>query len=223
MNKYYTYAYLREDGTPYYIGKGLKYRWNSKNHKVAVPTGERILILKENLSEEDAIKHEIYMINIFGRKDLGTGILRNLTNGGDGISGFKHSPATKIKIGLGNTNKKRSAITRKKVSEAIKGFKWYTNGKETIQSFEHPGVEWVEGRVCTWESPTNSGMQWYNKNGKNIQCFNDPGENWDKGMLREKYNNPTNGGKNWYNNGEKNKMFISPPDNSWVNGMIRRK
>jgi hypothetical protein len=44
--------------------------------------------LKRNLTEEEAFKHEIYMIAIFGRKDNGTGILINLTNGGDGVPGM---------------------------------------------------------------------------------------------------------------------------------------
>ena len=49
------------------------------------------LVLKKNLTEGEAFKHEIYMIAILGRKDLGTGILRNLTNGGEGTSGNIHT------------------------------------------------------------------------------------------------------------------------------------
>jgi hypothetical protein len=47
----------------------------------------RIIFLKQNLTEEEAFRHEIYMIAVFGRKDLGTGILHNRTDGGDGSSG----------------------------------------------------------------------------------------------------------------------------------------
>jgi hypothetical protein len=86
-NRFYTYAYLRIDGTPYYIGKGEGRRAYSKNHSVFVPPEERILFLKKYLLEEDAYQHETYMISVFGRKDLGTGILRNRTNGGEGSSG----------------------------------------------------------------------------------------------------------------------------------------
>ena len=83
--EYYTYAYLREDKTPYYIGKGQGNRaYRRRKTDIKPPKDKsRILILKKNLTEEEAFNHEIYMISVFGRKDLGTGILYNRTNGGD--------------------------------------------------------------------------------------------------------------------------------------------
>jgi hypothetical protein len=84
---YYTYAYLREDRTPYYIGKGRGRRIHSTKRIVKPPKDKsKIIFLKQNLTEEEAFKHEIYMIAVFGRKDNGTGILRNLTDGGEGAS-----------------------------------------------------------------------------------------------------------------------------------------
>jgi len=83
LNRFYTYAYLREDKTPYYIGKGMGNRAYSKTHNVTVPPKEYILFLKVNISEQKAFDHEKYMISVFGRKDLETGILENKTNGGD--------------------------------------------------------------------------------------------------------------------------------------------
>ena len=87
-NRFYTYAYLREDKTPYYIGKGQGNRaYNKTKGEVYPPKDKsRVIFLKQNLTEEEAFKHEIYMIVVFGRKDLETGILRNRTNGGEGTS-----------------------------------------------------------------------------------------------------------------------------------------
>jgi|10_taG_2_1085330.scaffolds.fasta_scaffold02098_24 hypothetical protein len=97
MNEYYTYAYLREDGTPYYIGKGKGYRATSKKGHFYVPPEDRIIYLKCNLTEQEAFRHEIYMIDVLGRKDLGTGILRNRTDGGEGASGVMYSEETRDK------------------------------------------------------------------------------------------------------------------------------
>jgi hypothetical protein len=76
MKTYYTYAYLRENGTPYYIGKGTGRRAFHKNHNVPRPTKDKILFLKKNLSEEDALKHEKYLIsildNLLNRKSGGS-------------------------------------------------------------------------------------------------------------------------------------------------------
>jgi len=83
MNHFYTYAWLREDRTPYYIGKGKgKRAWRKES-----PTSNRVLILKNNLTEQEAFKHEIYMIAVLGRKDTSAGMLINLTDGGDGLTG----------------------------------------------------------------------------------------------------------------------------------------
>ncbi|QPX48278.1 hypothetical protein PQC13_gp313 [Synechococcus phage S-SRM01] len=107
-NIFYTYAYLREDLTPYYIGKGKSYRAYRKNKNVHPPKDKsRIIFLKQNLTEEEAFKHEKYMIAVFGRKDLGTGILHNRTDGGEGTSGNVLSQDTKDKIGNYWRGKKR--------------------------------------------------------------------------------------------------------------------
>ena len=92
LNNYYTYAWLREDGRPYYIGKGTGKRAYTgrgrKGNRQPPKDRSRVLILKRNLTEEEAFKHEIYMISVLGRKDIGTGILINLTDGGEGVPGL---------------------------------------------------------------------------------------------------------------------------------------
>ena len=146
LKRFYTYAYLREDGTPYYIGKGRGERIYKRGKNEIKPPKDksRVIFLKRNLTEEESFKHEIYMISVFGRKDLGTGILRNKTNGGEGSSGLLVSDETRRKLSeartgttlteehknkirqkmLGNTwnvGRKLSEETKKKVGEAQKG------------------------------------------------------------------------------------------------------
>ena len=133
---YYTYAYLREDKTPYYIGKGKGNRAYKKHRKgIGVPKDKsRIIFLKQNLTEEQAFRHEIYMIAVFGRKDLGNGILHNRTDGGEGSSGWVPSEETRRKISeasKGNTymlGKTLSEETKRKMSETRKG---KTHSEET--------------------------------------------------------------------------------------------
>jgi len=98
-NQYYIYSYLREDLSPYYIGKGSGRRAYAKGPKEVKPPRDksRVRILKADLTEEEAFLLEKLYILMFGRIDLGTGILRNKSDGGDGSSGRIVSPEERRK------------------------------------------------------------------------------------------------------------------------------
>ena len=112
---YYVYAYLRDDGTPYYIGKGKNKRAWSKGRKDTVyPPRDhsKIVFLESNLTNIGALALERRYIRWYGRKNQGTGILRNGTDGGEGGNGHipsnetkdKHSSIMKERINNGTYN-----------------------------------------------------------------------------------------------------------------------
>lgn len=118
---YYTYAYLREDKTPYYIGKGKGNRIYSKQRTIKPPKDKsRIIFLKQNLTEKESFKHEKYMIAVFGRKDLGTGILHNRTNGGEGTSGYVYTEETLKKMRELNKGENNPFYGKKHTQETLK-------------------------------------------------------------------------------------------------------
>ena len=145
-NRFYTYAYLREDRTPYYIGKGTKYRiYEKRGRPCSKPKNKsRIIFLKQNLTEEEAFKHEIYMIDVFGRRDLGTGILRNKTNGGDGTSGRVLTEETKKKISISNKGKTGS--------NGFKGKKHSIGAKTAISNSKQGTVGAFTGKTHSEET-----------------------------------------------------------------------
>jgi hypothetical protein len=92
--------YLREDSTPYYVGKGKNKRYKEK-HTVSIPSLDRIVIVKDSLTDEEAIALEIELIKFYGRKDIKTGILRNLTDGGEGSN---PGPETRKRMSIAKQN-----------------------------------------------------------------------------------------------------------------------
>lgn len=125
MNNSYVYAYLREDNTPYYIGKGVGNRYKDL-HNVAVPPIERIKFIKENLTDQEAISLEIELIAKYGRKDLGLGILRNLTDGGEGM--LNPSPSIRKKLSEAKLGKKPNNYGKQ-----------YTTGPSKLKSISKQG------------------------------------------------------------------------------------
>jgi hypothetical protein len=129
---FYVYTYIRSDdsitakaGSPYYVGKGIgkrafKYR-NFKPKDLSL-----IHIVSENMNETDAFQVEILLIYHYGRKDIGTGILHNKTDGGEGCAGAKRSQEFKDNLSrlyLGKKRKKWTIEQRENISKERKGRK----------------------------------------------------------------------------------------------------
>jgi len=220
---YYTYAYLREDRTPYYIGKGKEGRIYSKQKNIKPPKDKsRIIFLKKNLTEGEAFRHETYMIDVFGRKDLGTGILHNRTDGGEGASGCIPSDETRRKLSEAGKGKTLSEEHRRKLSEASKGEKNHNYGKPKSEETRRKLSEAKKGKTASEESRKKM-----SESGK-VKIFSEEHRRnlsqWQIGKTlseetRRKISEAAKG-KKWWNDGCGNRKFVLEcPGDGWKSGM----
>jgi hypothetical protein len=118
------YRHIRNDNNEvFYIGIAKlesrpysKFSRNSFWKNIVLKTGYKVEIIARPKTWEDCCELEEFLILEYGRKDLGTGSLVNLTNGGEGIIGNILSKETKEKISLANKGKKHSEETKAKMS-----------------------------------------------------------------------------------------------------------
>ena len=130
LNRFYVYG-LFERGVPFYIGKGTRDR--IKKHDKITRDGSpypvhckirklnhkyESRILMDGLTDSDSLELEEATILLVGRRDLNTGPLLNLTDGGEGPA---PSAETRRRQSIAQTGKKRSIEARMNQSKALKG------------------------------------------------------------------------------------------------------
>jgi hypothetical protein len=151
----YLYRHIRLDkNQPFYIGIGSDSSFTRANdfkdkrrnvlwNRIYSKTKIEAEIILDNLTWEEACEKEIEFIKLYGRLDNSTGILCNLTSGGDGSVGVKVSDETKKKLsklfsGVNNPmyGKKLSKESIEKMVAKKKGIASWNKGKKGIYSDE---------------------------------------------------------------------------------------
>jgi hypothetical protein len=121
------YRHIRTDKQQvFYIGIGenesraYDKKGRSRVWKNTANLGYETEILFEDLTWEQAVEKEKEFIALYGRKDLGLGTLVNLTDGGEGTIGYKHTQEAKEKNRIAASGKNNAFYGKERPDHSLK-------------------------------------------------------------------------------------------------------
>lgn len=154
------YELRKPNGEVFYVGKGNTRRERLKDHlnealrleegktvknriKAGIirniqRTGEEVqyVVVFESIIETDALEEEKRLIAKYGRIIDGSGILANLTLGGEGACGWTPTEETRAKMRRASLGRKHSEETKIKISEKAKLRKHSEETKRKISNIQ---------------------------------------------------------------------------------------
>jgi hypothetical protein len=157
---YYVYELRHpETNSVYYVGKGNSRRsrhndhvneayrlinWRKEQNNIhagktrkIIEQGLNPLFVKvfETVNKTDAFEKEIELIARYGRINMKTGPLANLTEGGECATGWKHTDEAKAKISKAHTGRILSEKQKQNLSKIHTGMKHTNEAKRKISEF----------------------------------------------------------------------------------------
>jgi len=188
----YVYEHIRLDTNEiFYIGIGDDLNYNrayqrkSRNkHWINIVNNTKysVNIIFDNLSWKDACLNEIELIKKYGRKDLNTGVLVNMTDGGDGLHNPSIETRTKIRKSFSGKTRveiygfeKANEITekiRKKNIGKVRSIKFKSEQSKRFEGEKNPmygkkqSNDFIEIRRKRWvdDNPNKNGLSDEHKN-----------------------------------------------------------
>jgi len=167
----YVYKHIRKDkNEPFYVGIGSDTSYSRANkldnrneiwNRIVSKTDIVIEIVFDDLTWEQACEKEKDLIKEYGRINNKTGILSNMTDGGEGTFGKVLSDKTKYLLGSGNRGKKRTEESKMKQSNTTKGKKKPKEHSLKLKEFR-TGKVWDE-EVKKKISENRKGITSWNK------------------------------------------------------------
>ena len=165
----YVYRHIRLDkNEPFYIGIGSAknyYRAYGKDnrnkhwHNIVKNTNYEVDILFDNLDDDSARGKEIEFIKLYGRVDLGTGCLVNLTDGGDGCLNKIITKEVAKKMSDSHKGKKHTEECKKRLSEyhkkRLQDPEMLKKHKESRIGIKHKNPMSLEHRIKISENNKN--------------------------------------------------------------------
>lgn len=261
--KYYVYAYrtpieieikskniIIPQGECFYIGKGQNRRkydhlnenpnrtTNRLKYSIIQKIKEKnktpiIEIIEESDNEKEMLDLEISYIKKYGKIIDKTGYLANLTNGGEGTSGYSHPDELKkhwsiIRKGKVPYNK---GISRPGIGGRPTGTKWSDKTREKLMNirsspgyYDYCKLEKRRKKISDSKKGCNGaalGKLWYNNGSEETYQFSCPG-----GFVKGRLKKISNGKKGllWYTNNIENKQFKeNTQPEGWIRGRTLKK